>query len=159
LAHFVQRLILFGMAAYVLGQQTETPKLKPFSHKTHLKLGNIAPVIAAAIDKGTYLSPPGDLRSRLNTNNQCLACHHGIENSDGKVKSTFLAMADCLVCHNKVDPPISCAFCHVEGSNLKPGNHTAGFLDSHTRANTKLDMKTCAVCHGRKFTCLGCHLG
>ncbi len=116
MAHLVQRLILFGIAAWALGQQAEIPKLKPFSHKTHLKLGNIAPVIAAAIDKGTYLSPPGDLRSRLNTNNPCLACHHGIDNSDGTSKSTFLAMADCLVCHNKVDPPISCGFCHARSS-------------------------------------------
>jgi hypothetical protein len=154
LAHFVQRLILFGVAAWALGQQTEKPKLKPFSHKTHLKLGNIAPVIAAAIDKGTYLSPPGDLRSQLNSGNQCLACHHGVENN-----SPFLAMADCLVCHNKVDPPISCGFCHVDGAKLKPVNHAADFLESHSRANAKLDMKTCAVCHGRKFTCLGCHLG
>ena len=159
MAHFLQRLIVFGIGVCLLGQQTETPKLKPFSHKTHLKLGNIAPVIASAIDKGTYLSPPGDLRSRLNTGNPCLACHHGIENSEGTAKSRFLAMADCLVCHNKVDPPVSCTFCHVEGAKLKPPNHSPDFLESHSRANAKLDMKTCAVCHGRKFTCLGCHLG
>src|SRR5258708_12753692 len=94
------------------------------------------------------------LSSPLHSGNQCLACHHGVENN-----SPFLAMADCLVCHNKVDPPISCGFCHVEGSKLKPANHTADFLDSHSRASAKLDLKTCAVCHGRKFTRLGGHLG
>lgn len=142
-----------------MAQQEKDVRLKPFSHATHLKMGNIAPVIAAAIDKGTYLSPPGDLRAQLNSGNACLACHHGIESSDGKVKSTFLRMADCLVCHNKVDPPQSCAFCHTEGSKLKPASHTPEFFESHSRANSKLDMKTCAVCHGRKFTCMGCHLG
>ena len=67
-------------------------------------------------------------------------------------------MADCLVCHNKVDPPFSCGFCHVEGANLKPASHAANFLESHSRKDANLDLKTCAVCHGRKFTCLGCHL-
>lgn len=160
MAHFLQRLIPGALVlAACAAAQSDGVKLKPFSHKTHLQLGNIAPVIAAAIDKGTYLSPPGDLRAQLNTNNACLACHHGIENSEGKTLSTFLRMADCLVCHNKVDPPESCKFCHVEGSQLKPANHTAEFLEAHSRANAKLDMKTCAVCHGRKFTCMGCHLG
>ena len=158
MAHLLQRLIVFALAFSAVAQN-EPPKLKPFSHKTHLKLGNITPVIAAAIDKGTYLSPPGDLRSELNTNNPCLACHHGIENSAGKMVSASLRMADCLVCHNTVAPTRSCAFCHEPGSRLKPANHTAEFLEAHSRANAKLDMKTCAVCHGRKFTCMGCHLG
>lgn len=123
-------------------------------------MGNIAPVIASAIDKGTYLSPPGDLRSHLNSSNPCLACHHGIEDSESKIASTFLRMADCLVCHNaKIDQPDTCLFCHVSGTNLRPATHTTDFLDAHSRANAKLDMKTCAVCHGKKFTCMGCHLG
>jgi len=159
LAHLLQRLaIVSGAFAAVVFAQTGPPKLKPFSHKTHLKLGNIAPVIAAAIDKGAFLSPPGNERAQLNTNNQCLACHHGIDDSDGAKKSTFLNMADCLVCHNKVDPPFSCTFCHIEGANLKPANHAADFLESHSRKNANLDTQTCAVCHGRKFTCLGCHM-
>ena len=136
----------------------QAPQLKPFSHKTHLQLGNIAPVIAAAIDKGTYLSAPGNERAQLNSGNLCLACHQGIENADAAMKGKFLRMADCLVCHNKVDPPHSCTFCHVEGANLKPANHTPDFLESHSRKNARLDMATCAVCHGSKFTCLGCHL-
>jgi hypothetical protein len=160
LAHPLRRLTTIALTVGALAlSQNESPKLKPFSHKAHLKLGNIAPVIAAAIDKGTYLSPPGDLRSRLNTTNPCLACHHGIEDSGGKIASNFLSMADCLVCHNKVDPPDSCAFCHLAGSKLRPANHTADFLEAHSRTNANLDMKTCAVCHGRKFTCMGCHLG
>ena len=68
-------------------------------------------------------------------------------------------MADCLVCHNKVDPPFSCEFCHPASAKLKPANHTADFLDTHTKKNAGLDFPSCAVCHGRKFTCLGCHQG
>src|SRR5229473_49787 len=48
-------------------------KLAKFSHQQHLKLGNMAPVIAAAIDSKTYLSQPGDIRRFLNTKNACEA--------------------------------------------------------------------------------------
>ena len=34
-------------------------RLARFNHQLHLKLGNVAPVIAAAIDKKTYLSTAG----------------------------------------------------------------------------------------------------
>ena len=137
----------------------QKPPLKEFSHKKHLKLGNVAPVIASAIDKKTYLGHDGPkIRPFLNTGNACAACHHGIEESDGVSQANMPHMADCLVCHNTVDPPDSCQFCHPKGAALKPANHIAGFLDSHTNKNSGLDFATCAVCHGRKFTCLGCHL-
>src|SRR5438445_10580453 len=37
-----------------------TTNLAHFSHQQHLKMGNVAPVIAAAIDNKSYLQPPGD---------------------------------------------------------------------------------------------------
>ncbi len=128
-----------------------------FSHEQHLKLGNLAPVIAAAIDAGTYLSPPGSLRRQLDTKNPCVACHHGIEQSEQSSNANFPRMADCLVCHNKIDLPFSCTLCHAEGAQLKPANHTADFLDFHSSGKANLDKQSCAVCHGRRFTCLGCH--
>ena len=33
----------------------------------------------------------------------------------------------------------------------------AGFMDAHSSGKMKLDKTTCAVCHGRQFTCMGCH--
>ncbi|MGH2374954.1 MAG: hypothetical protein ACRD96_25935, partial [Bryobacteraceae bacterium] len=67
------------------------------------------------------------------------------------------AMADCLVCHSKVDPPFSCEFCHDSKAALKPASHVPDFLDSHHAKNAAVDRTTCAVCHARKFTCQGCH--
>jgi hypothetical protein len=128
-----------------------------FSHATHAKLGNIAPVIARAIDSGGYLSPPGDLRKSLDTKNQCLACHRGIDTSDKVTRAALPQMADCLVCHNRIDPPDSCIQCHGDDKDLKPASHTADFLDSHTNPAAKIEKTGCAVCHGRTFTCLGCH--
>jgi hypothetical protein len=169
LAYLLQRLVaaFLILPGLVLAQgqpaptqpalEQKIPPLKEFSHKTHLALGNIAPVIAAAIDKGTYLSPPVDIRRFLNTTNPCEACHRGLGESQKVSRANMPRMADCLVCHNKVDPPDSCAFCHSQNAQLKPANHTADFLDSHTKKNAKFDKQSCAVCHGRKFTCLGCH--
>jgi hypothetical protein len=128
-----------------------------FNHQLHLKMGNLAPVIARAIDNQTYLSPPGDIRAHLNTKIACAACHRALEQSDEVSPAAFPRMADCLVCHNKVDPPFSCVKCHDEGAKLKPADHTADFLDRHTKRGTIQNKETCAVCHGRQFTCLGCH--
>jgi predicted CXXCH cytochrome family protein len=128
-----------------------------FSHAQHLRLGNIAPILARAIDSKTYLSPPGDARSHLNGKNACTACHRGLEESDAVTAAAMPRMADCLVCHTQIDPPDTCELCHAKGMNLKPADHTPDFLDRHNRKSTVLDKASCAVCHGRKFTCLGCH--
>lgn len=128
-----------------------------FNHALHLKLGNIAPLLARAIDSKTYLSPPGGIRAHLNGANACTACHRGLAQSDAVTAEALPRMADCLVCHTQIDPPDSCEFCHTKNMPLKPRNHTADFLDSHSRKNARLDKATCAVCHGRRFTCMGCH--
>jgi hypothetical protein len=141
-------------------RQEPTPVwVKDFNHALHLKLGNVAPVIAAAIDKGTYLGNAEAVRPHLNTKNACAACHRGLETSTAVTKAAFPVMADCLVCHDRIDPPFSCEKCHTPGPELKPATHTADFLDRHTLglAKLNLDRTTCAVCHGRRFTCLGCH--
>ena len=128
-----------------------------FNHQLHLKMGNVAPVIARAIDSKGYLSPPGDMRKYLETKNACAACHRGLEHSDEVSAAAFPRMADCLVCHNKIDPPFSCEKCHDQSAPLKPADHTPDFLDRHSKRGTIQNSETCAVCHGRKFTCLGCH--
>ena len=137
-----------------IGQPRPT-LLSRFNHQKHLALGNTAPVIRAAIDAKTYLSPPGDIRRHLDSSNACAACHRGMEQSTTLAKTDLPQMADCLVCHNQIDPPFSCEFCHAKGPALKPASHTVEFHDSHSRKT--VDKASCAVCHGRKFTCLGCH--
>lgn len=134
-----------------------TAAIAKFSHKRHLAMGNVAPIIASSIDKGAYLSKPGDMRRHLNGANQCAACHRGMEESTVVTAASMPQMADCLVCHSKVDPPFSCPTCHAAGQRLKPVNHSPDFLDRHTTGKLDLDKTTCAVCHGRRFTCLGCH--
>ncbi|HUQ93193.1 MAG TPA: cytochrome c3 family protein [Bryobacteraceae bacterium] len=132
-------------------KQPRRLRVKAFSHAFHGKMGNVAPVILGAVRGKTYLGtpPPG-----LDTKNACAGCHHAIEQSTAASKAHFPQMADCLVCHNKIDPPFSCETCHGADKTLKPVFHTNTFLDSHTRKSVK---EGCAVCHGRKFTCLGCH--
>jgi predicted CXXCH cytochrome family protein len=134
-----------------------TTLVNRFSHQLHLKFGNMAPLLARAIDTRSYLSPPADIRRHLNGKNPCGACHRGLEESDAVTRAALPQMADCLVCHVQIDPPYTCEFCHSKTAKLKPANHTADFLDAHTRKNAISDKSSCAVCHSRKFTCLGCH--
>ena len=70
-------------------------------------------------------------------------------------KVHYPEMSDCLVCHNKIDPPFSCETCHGVDKTLKTALHTPDYLDAHTRKTVA--KVGCASCHGRKFTCLGCH--
>ncbi|MGH9673198.1 MAG: hypothetical protein ACRD44_08455 [Bryobacteraceae bacterium] len=128
-----------------------------FSHQQHLRMGNFARIIAAAIDAKSYLSAPGDLRRHLNTTNACSACHRGIEESDAVSRFNMPQMADCLVCHTQIDPPFSCEQCHARGPHLKPASHTRDYIDTHSSGKLKLDKPSCVICHGREFRCLGCH--
>ncbi len=154
----VSARLLALLVATALSAQSPPP-LKEFSHQKHLKLGNVAPVIASAIDKGTYLGQNGaQIRPLLNSTNQCEACHRGLEASEKVSRANMPQMADCLVCHNEVEPPFSCEFCHPKEAQLKPATHVADYLDSHHKTGVTLDKASCTVCHGRKFTCLGCHL-
>ncbi len=104
----------------------------------------MAPIIAKAIDAGQYLSPPGDIRAHLNGANPCLAAR-GIDTSDD------------VSHHNKIELPFSCEQCHGAGAKLRPADHPPEFLESHSRPDARFDKTTCALCHGRRFRCLGCH--
>ena len=128
-----------------------------FSHEFHSQMGNMAPIIAAAIDDRKYLGKVGDTRRHLNTENACAACHRGLGETDMATAANLPQMSDCLVCHNRIDNPFSCETCHLEGVNLKPANHTEDFLDRHTTGKLGLDKTTCLPCHGKNFTCMGCH--
>jgi c(7)-type cytochrome triheme protein len=128
-----------------------------FDHQFHLQMGNVAPLIAEAVDKGTYLGRPGYERALLDTDNACEACHRGLDETDVAGKANLPRMSDCLVCHSEVDNPFSCAKCHLEGVNLKPASHTRTFADQHSTGRLGLDKTSCLPCHGRHFTCMGCH--
>lgn len=128
-----------------------------FSHARHVKLGNPAPVILAAIRGKTYLAASSDklVAGLTAATTSCTACHRGLDKSDHVDASAYPAMADCLVCHPKIDPPFSCEQCHSPGAHLKPASHTPDFFDSHSLP--KLPKTGCALCHGVRFTCQGCH--
>lgn len=134
--------------------------LAKFSHRQHVAMGAaIAAALAKAVDTKQYLSDPGDMRRHLDTKDACAACHRGLGESDAVTAAAFPRMADCLVCHNKIQAPFSCETCHEANAGLKPVDHTPDFLDRHTTGKVIKDHASCAVCHGRRFTCLGCHQG
>jgi hypothetical protein len=128
-----------------------------FNHQQHLKLGNVAPAILAAIESNQYLGSLAGLQKALVTANPCQACHRYLVELDGKQPAHFPQMADCLVCHAAIDPPYSCELCHPPGMKPKPVTHTSDFMDTHSSQISTLDRSTCKVCHGLKFRCKGCH--
>lgn len=145
------------------GRQIKLPRqtlVTKFNHQLHLKLGNPAPVILAAIRNKTYFGPvtpelESGLAAAVASGNACTACHRGLTTNEQTDARVFPQMADCLVCHNKIDAPFSCEKCHDPGPHLKPASHTADFLDKHS--SQQVAKTGCAICHGRRFTCQGCH--
>lgn len=135
-----------------------TTRVAKFNHSLHLRMGNVAPIIAGAIDHGRYLQPPGDIRRHLNSGNACAACHRGMAESDQVTPANLPQMADCLVCHTVIQTPFSCEDCHTKGAELRPPSHlSTAFVDSHSNRTLVPDKASCTVCHGRRFTCMGCH--
>ncbi len=129
-----------------------------FDHAFHMKLGNPAPLIAAAIDSGTYHGRPGDARRFLETANTCAACHRGLQESEAVEPGVHMPrMGDCIVCHTRIDNPFTCPDCHRDGAELKPADHTREFVDGHSTGKAGLDKLSCLPCHGRNFACMGCH--
>jgi hypothetical protein len=78
-----------------------TTRLTKFSHALHLRMGNVAPFLAAAIDRKTYFQTPGAnlpwIRSHLNSRNPCEACHRGLQESEQVARVNLPQMPDCLV--------------------------------------------------------------
>ncbi|MEZ5355075.1 MAG: cytochrome c3 family protein [Bryobacteraceae bacterium] len=135
-----------------------------FNHQRHVGLGNVGPVIAAALRAKTYhhsstgVPPDPALEAALASASACAACHRGIEQSEHVDGTNFPAMPDCLVCHPKIDAPFSCEKCHDAGSHLKPASHAVGdFMDQHSTGRAGLNKLSCVVCHGKGFRCMGCH--
>lgn len=135
------------------------PNLR-FNHQLHLAMGDFGPALAAAIDGGKYLAPPAEarsVRSQLGGRNACAACHRGVERAGLATAANMPRMADCLVCHDRIEPPFSCEKCHMNTAVLKPASHTAEYLESHSRRDAQLDKAACRICHGENFRCMGCH--
>ena len=134
-----------------------------FNHELHLKLGNPAPVLLKAIETKAYIPGLGAEPALIQPHLEkalvaCTACHRGMTGVTGKLaRENYPHMSDCLVCHNRIDNPFSCEKCHVEDAKeLRPASHRVnGFADGHS--SKSVAKAECAVCHGRKFTCLGCH--
>lgn len=96
-------------------------------------------------------------RAHVASPDSCGGCHRGMAEAATTSRANFPVMAECIACHNKILLPDSCVQCHTPGPRLRPETHTRDFVDSHNRPNVK--REGCAVCHGQKFTCAGCHQG
>jgi len=140
-----------------------------FNHQKHMGLGQLSPVILAAIRAGNYHASPLDATPRAaieaqlgslsasTANAVCLACHHGMAESEAPSQALYPNMPDCLACHSKIEAPYSCELCHTPGKHLQPASHTPDYIDRHSSGKLNLDKPSCVVCHGKNFPCQGCH--
>jgi hypothetical protein len=128
-----------------------------FDHKLHLGFGDPGPALVQAVEAGRHLAPTPEMKQQLSTGNACLSCHRGVEQTDLAGAAHLPRMADCLVCHGKIDPPFSCPYCHTRNAALRPASHTPRFADAHSSRREVPDKSGCKVCHGVRFTCMGCH--
>jgi cytochrome c7-like protein len=131
-----------------------------FNHRLHAAIPKMNLVILAAIRSGSYLAVPHEqLEEQLESAGSCTTCHRGMAESEEVSMAAFPHMADCLVCHSDIEVPFSCEKCHdADPVALKPADiHTPDFLEAHSRPGALKDRTSCALCHGREFTCLGCH--
>ncbi|MBZ5602145.1 MAG: cytochrome c3 family protein [Acidobacteriia bacterium] len=88
----------------------------------------------------------------------CTDCHRGMDTAMVTSKENFPPMAQCISCHTQVDIPDSCYQCHAKTMKLTPSSHVADFIDSHSRVkHSAVEKQACEVCHGKTFTCAGCH--
>jgi hypothetical protein len=133
--------------------------LDHFHHQRHVDMAGIAKILLAGLQQGRYLSPPGpQLKQQLESaQNTCMACHRGMQEAVETGKQHFPQMADCLVCHNQINVPSSCLKCHLDSPKLRPATHSADWIDRHSRVLTEESKQSCVICHGKGFTCGGCH--
>lgn len=151
MAGFLQGLIVLFLAG-------------DFSHKEALEKVKDCAVCHRAMAAATVVQARHDGHAvkfshalHLKLVKECRACHKGMEQAVKVEKANFPSMTDCQVCHTKIDPPFSCAQCHDEGFPLKPATHNNEYLEAHSRTGFLKEKQSCAVCHGKKFQCLGCH--
>jgi predicted CXXCH cytochrome family protein len=174
LAHFLQALILAAITA----------SAADFSHRAHLEMGlgctschvsagsstraedNNLPtrqVCLTCHEDAAIKQPRPSPVAHFNHQQHvkmlaCTQCHRGMETSDATSKANFPAMAQCLGCHSQVDIPDSCYKCHAKSMRLTSPDHVVDFIDSHSRVkHSPAQKQDCEVCHGRTFTCAGCH--
>ncbi len=99
----------------------------------------------------------------------CLACHVGMDESDGLDADDALTMASCVKCHEAEGRQDTCAVCHTEvdihwrpgthgapGAPTGPGNAWMRLHGEFSRDPHPPTESDCALCHTQS-SCTECH--
>ena len=118
-----------------------------------------APTIAKAVDSGAYLGKPADVhRPDLNTY-KCL-CRLPSRAWIAPTKSaTRISRTWRIVSSATTKSTLRSVAKSVTSSSRRsslPPTRTTGSIATRRRRCPRI-CQSCAVCHGRRFTCLGCH--
>ncbi len=113
-----------------------------FDHAFHVRLGDLAPFLAAAIDDGKYLGSP-EIRPLLERAGDCTACHRGLELRRGPRPCPSCRTAWSAT--RRSTTPSVAATATWRGVNLRPADHTQEFADLHGTGKIQLDKASCAA--------------
>lgn len=90
----------------------------------------------------------------------CLACHAGLDESDALRPSDAQTMQSCIDCHDERGRADSCSACHSEvDRNWAPPSHAVGWTFLHGEASRDAHSTTsmdCSLCHSQA-SCTDCH--
>lgn len=89
---------------------------------------------------------------------ECAACHAGIETSEKPSLAFLPVMATCSTCHNNVQAKAACEACHSKVETLLPLSHQGVAWAKEHKRLVRVDAPSndCAVCHSENF-CQICH--
>jgi hypothetical protein len=92
---------------------------------------------------------------------ECSACHTGIESNRRVGPELAVPMDDCMACHAGREVANDCETCHVEiREDWAPDSHHHNWMRFHgqvARSQCTRPMDKCELCH-TEATCVQCHL-
>lgn len=96
----------------------------------------------------------------LKADDNCMACHDGIENDDVvNVQVKHLPkMASCTQCHDNPEQPDYCYSCHANSEELRPSDHLMATWKLEHGVASQTMLNDCAECHTTN-ACITCHQG
>ncbi|MBF0431724.1 MAG: cytochrome c3 family protein [Fibrobacteria bacterium] len=103
--------------------------------------------------------PPFSHKLHLEREEDCLACHKGIEKVDEAGKEKNPEMPVCMTCHDDRKGPSDCNLCHDNLADLKPLSHGPAWLTKEEHGfQGRFNVHDCDECHQQMF-CDDCHQG
>jgi hypothetical protein len=96
----------------------------------------------------------------VSRDDDCAACHVGIDANEHIDDLEPVSMDDCMACHTRQGAANDCATCHSQiDVGVRPRSHGSAWLELHgrvVRAHGEARVDQCTLCHSES-SCAACH--